>query len=102
MLLTINYAICVIGALLCLYALISKKIDNNHIHIFFYFSISGLAWSAWIFFAITHKSSVTWLDVSVRFLVLLVTVLAVHAMRGCQAKVTMEQAKLMRRRSTDR
>ena len=102
MLIYLNYAICVIGALLCLYALISKKIDNNHIHVFFYFSFAGLAWCAWIFFAITHKQDVDVMEVFARFLMMLATILAVHAMRGCQAKVSKEQGQLLKRRSTDR
>lgn len=99
---TINYAICVIGALLCLYSLISPKIDNNQVPVFMYFSISGLAWCGWIFSAKTNDAPLQYAFVVARAFMLISTILAIYVMQRCQARITREQGLLLKRRSTDR
>ena len=81
---TLNYIICALGAFLCLYALITRSIDNDRIAVFLFFSFFGLVWADLLFMAQAYQEQITVLGIVSRIFLLLALCCAIHEVKkGC-------------------
>lgn len=67
----LNFIVCAMGALICLFTLITRKVDTKHWKRLFFIGLSGLAFVLWLIYGMAYKDQLLIENIVCRFLVVL-------------------------------
>lgn len=84
---TANFLICGFGAAICLYTLVSGRVDTEHWRRLFFISLAGLGFVNWLIFGIVYYPDLKPELLISRILFLLAMLFAVSAMRESDKKI---------------